>query len=258
MVLIFALARREDARNVGRLLEIDPQPAHGVMHARENLHRRVARVIAHKLLVDFENAFQLAVQNLPVDMCQVEIDHRLAVDAEVVLVDYFENRPRRHVARNQVAVLRIPLFEKIPTFVLRNRLRIACVARRLRHPHAPAFTARRLRHEPQFVFAWDAGGMHLNELAVGVVAPLLVERRLRRSRAHHGICRFAKDRAVAAGGNNDGVGRKRSHCHRTQVHGADAVAHVVVVKHCRKKFPVLVLVHLAFGFVAADLLVERV
>ena len=100
--------------------------------------------------------------------------------------------------------------------------------------------------------------MHLNELAVGVVAPLLVERRLRRSRAHHGICRFAKDRAVAAGGNNDGVGRKRPHCHRTQVHGADAVAHVVVVEHCGKKFPVLVLLHLALGFVAADLLVERV
>src|SRR3981081_2821586 len=39
---------------------------------------------------------------------------------------------------------------------------------------------------------------------------------------------------------------------------ADTAADAASVEHGRKKLPVLVLLYLAFGFVAADLLVERV
>ena len=104
------LARGKHTGNVGRLLVVHPQAAHGVVHAGENLHGHVARIVADKLLVDFENAFELLVENLAIDVRQVEIDHRLAVDAEVVLEDDFENRAGRHIARHEVAVLRIPLF----------------------------------------------------------------------------------------------------------------------------------------------------
>ncbi len=149
------------------------------MHAGKNLHGRVAGVVAHKLLVDFENAFQLAVENLAVDVGEVEINHRLAVDAEVVLEDHLEDGAGSDVARHQVAVLGIPLFQEIPAFFFRDRLRIAFIACRLRNPDASAFAARRFRHQPQLVFAGNAGRMHLNEFAVGVVATLLIERGLR-------------------------------------------------------------------------------
>ncbi len=100
--------------------------------------------------------------------------------------------------------------------------------------------------------------MHLNEFAVGVVATLLVKRRLRRSGAHNRVRRLAKDRAVAAGGDDDGVGWEGADFHAAQIHGADAAADAVSVEHGGKKFPVLVLLYLAFGFVAADLFIERI
>ena len=101
--------------------------------------------------------------------------------------------------------------------------------------------------------------MHLNEFAVRVIAALLIQRRLRRPGADHRIRDFAKDCANAAGGDNDrvrletcgppsnaGPWRKcRGRCRCESMHGG-------------KKFPSLVFLDLAFGFVAPHLLVERV
>ena len=129
VVLVFALAGGVDAGDVRGLLVIDPEAAHGVVHARENLHGRDARIDADKLLVDFENAFQLAVERLGVDVGEVEVDHRLAVDAEVVLVDDLEDFAGGHIARDQVAIFRIPLFEEVPALFFRNGFGIALVAR---------------------------------------------------------------------------------------------------------------------------------
>src|SRR5450631_122197 len=258
MVLVFSLARREDSGDVRRLFVIDPEAAHGVVHAGENLHGRDARIVADKLLVDFEDAFQLAVESLGVDVGEVEVNHRLAIDAEVVLVHHFENRSSGHIARHEVAVFRIPLFEEVPTIALRDALWVALVSLRLRNPNASAFAARRLRHKAQLVFAGNAGGMHLNEFAIRVVAALLVECGLRRSRAHHRVGGLAEDGATAAGGNDDGVGGKGANFHGPQIHRTNAAAHARSVEHSRKKLPVLVLLHLAFGLVAANLLVERV
>ena len=258
MILIFALACRENSGNVGGLLEIYPQPAHGVVHAGEYFHRRVARIVAHKLFVDFKNPFQFAVENLAVDVGEVEINHRLAVDAEVVLKNYLEDGSRSNVARNQVAVLGIPLFQKIPALTLRNGVRIASVAGLFRNPYAAAFAARRFRHEPQLVFAGDAGGMHLNKFAIGIVAALLIKSGLRRTCTYNRIGGLAEDRAIAAGGDDDCIGRECTYFHAAQVHGADAAAHAASVEHRGEKFPVLEFLHLAFGFIAANLLVERV
>ena len=145
------------------------------MHAGKNLHRRVARIVAHKLLVDFQNPFQLPVENLAIDVCQVEINHRLAVNAEVELVDDFKDGARGHVARHQIAVFRIPLLEEVPTLALRNRLRITLIARSPGNPDAAALSPRRLRHQPQLILARNRRGMNLNELAVRVVATLLIQ-----------------------------------------------------------------------------------
>src|SRR5438270_385835 len=84
------------------------------MHAWENLHRRSTRIVADKLFVDLENAFELAVEGGAVNVGEVKIDHRLAVDAQVVLVNDFEDGAGRHIARDQVAVFRVPLFQKVP------------------------------------------------------------------------------------------------------------------------------------------------
>src|SRR5580658_12105 len=258
MVLVVGFASCVDAGDIGGLFVIDPHSAHGVVHAGENLHGRDTRIVADKFFVNFENAFQLAVENLAVDVGEVEVDHRLAVDAEVELEHYFENRAGSHVARNEVAVFRIPLFEEIPALTFRNGVGIALVALRLRYPDASTFAAGRFRHETQLVFAGDAGGMHLNELSVRVVAALLIERGLRRSRAHHGIRRLAKDGANATRGNDDGVGGEGADFHRPQIHRANAAADAASVEHGGEKFPVLVLLHFAVGFVAPDLLIEGV
>ena len=258
MILILALSSSKYAGKVGLLIEVHPQSAHGVVHAGKNLHRCVARIVAYELFVNFQNPFQFAVENLPVNVGEVEIDHRLAVNAEVVLEDDFEDGAGRHIARHQVAILRIPLFEEVPPVTLRDGVRIALVARGFRHPNASALAARRLRHQPQFIFARDGRRMHLDEFAVGVVSALLIKRCLRRAGADHGVCGFPKNRANAASRDDDCVRRKGPHFHRAQVHGANAATHTPPVEHCRQKFPMLVLLDLALGLIPAHLLIERV
>ena len=54
------------------------------------------------------------------------------------------------------------------------------------------------------------------------------------------------------------VGGEDAHFHGVQIHGSDAAADAVAVEHGGEKFPVLELLDLAFGFVAADLLIKRV
>src|SRR2546427_8350799 len=104
-----------------------------------------------------------------------------------MFVHDFMDGTRSHIARHEISVLRIPLLQKIPAIIFRNRIRIALIAGDFRNPHAPAFSARRLRHQAQLVFTGNRRWMNLDELAIRVVAALLVQSRLRRSRADHGI-----------------------------------------------------------------------
>jgi len=147
MVLVFRLARRENSGDIGGLFVIHPHSAHGVVHAGENLHGRDARIVADKLLVNFEDAFQLAVKNLGVDVGEVEINHRLSVDAEFELEHDFENGARCHIARHEIPILRIPFFEEIPALFLGNGFGIALVSRSFWNPDTAPFAARRFRHQ---------------------------------------------------------------------------------------------------------------
>ena len=65
---VVGLACGEDAGDVGLLVEVDPEAAHGVVHAGEDLHGDFAGVVADELLVDFEDAFELALQRVAVDV----------------------------------------------------------------------------------------------------------------------------------------------------------------------------------------------
>ena len=103
VVLVLALAAGKDAGDVRHLVEVHPKSAHRVVHARKDLHRLHARIDADELLVDFEDAAELVVQRLAIDVRQVEINHRLAVESEAEFIDHFVDGARGHVARHQVA-----------------------------------------------------------------------------------------------------------------------------------------------------------
>src|SRR5581483_1217661 len=100
--------------------------------------------------------------------------------------------------------------------------------------------------------------MDLDEFSVGVIATLLIERRLRRSGADHRICALAKDRADATGRDQESVGGEGANFHRTQIHGADSAADTLRVEHGGKKFPRFEFRYFAFGFISANLLIERI
>ncbi len=126
------------------------------------------------------------------------------------------------------------------------------------NPDAAAFAAGGLGHEAELVFAGDGGGVDLDELAVGVEGALLVERGLGGAGADDGVGGLAEDGAVAAGADDDGVGGEGAGLHGAEVHGADAAAGAFAVEDGGEELPAFVLGDLAFGLVAADLLVERV
>src|SRR4051812_26074654 len=96
---VVALARGEKAGDVRALLEVNPEAAHRVMYAGKDSHRHVARVVADKHLVDFENRAELLVQSLRRDVRQIQVDLILAVDAHAFETD-LENLARRDVARD--------------------------------------------------------------------------------------------------------------------------------------------------------------
>ena len=228
------------------------------MHAGEDLHGDFAGVVADELLVDFEDAFELAVERGAVDVGDVEVDHGLAVDAHAVLVDDFEDGAGGDVAGDEVAVLGVPLFEEVPAVGFGDGLGGALVVLVLGDPDAAAFAAGGLGHEAELVFAGDGGGVDLDELAVGVVGALLVERGLGGAGADDGVGGLAEDGSVAAGADDDGVGGEGAGLHGAEVHGADAAAGALGVEDGGEELPAFVLGDFAFGLVAADLLVERV
>src|ERR1700730_2207562 len=100
--------------------------------------------------------------------------------------------------------------------------------------------------------------MNLNKFAVGVIASLLIKRRLRRTSAHHRVGGPAEDGPDAARSHDDSVGRESANFHGSQIHGANAATDVAGIKDGGEKFPVLKFLHFAFGLVAPHLLVERV
>ncbi len=89
-------------------------------------------------------------------MAHVEINQRIAVNAELHLEHDLVNRAGRDVARHQVPVRRVHIFKEVP------RLAVAI------GPHASTLAANRLRDQPILVLALHCGGMHLDELAIGV------------------------------------------------------------------------------------------
>src|SRR5215470_19849962 len=114
MVLVLALAGGEETGDAGLLLVVDPEAAHRVVHAGEDLHRHARRVVADELLVDLDDALQLLLELLAAEVREIEIDLIFPIDAELELAADVEDLARRDVARHQVPVRRVALLEEVP------------------------------------------------------------------------------------------------------------------------------------------------
>ena len=123
MILVFAFAGGINSGDVGGLiLVIDPQAAHGVVHRGKNFHGFNVRVDADEFLVNFEDAFEFALENFAGDVRDVEIDGGLADEAQLHFEDDFVDGAGGDVARDQVAVFRIPFLEEIKALGFGNLL----------------------------------------------------------------------------------------------------------------------------------------
>src|SRR5205823_1337315 len=106
-------ARGKNPRYRRHLVKVDPQPAHRVMHSGEDLHRGLAWIVADEFLVDLKDAFELAVECRAIDVGKIEISSGLPIDSKSVLVHNLMDSARRYIARDQIAVFGIPLFQEI-------------------------------------------------------------------------------------------------------------------------------------------------
>ena len=80
----------------------------------------MARIIADEHFVDFQNRPEFLVERLSRNVRQVEINLVLAISAEAIET-HLKDFARGNIARDQIAVSRIFLLEKIPALFLGNR-----------------------------------------------------------------------------------------------------------------------------------------
>ena len=70
-----------------------PQPAHGVVHAREDSHWKFAWIFADKLAVDLEDGPQFCFEVIAGLVRQVQVDLVLATDAHAFVDTHAEDFP---------------------------------------------------------------------------------------------------------------------------------------------------------------------
>ncbi|KKN36540.1 hypothetical protein LCGC14_0772460, partial [marine sediment metagenome] len=144
------------------------------MHGRINLHGHPARIDALEFFVDFQDAAELQVERRRRDVRQIEIDAQaVLLDAQALGGADVEDFARGDVARHQVAVFRIALFEKVVSLGFGDLAGQAPILWFARDPQASAFAAGAFAHQAQLVGAGDGGGMDLDEFGVAVFGPRL-------------------------------------------------------------------------------------
>src|SRR5437870_13918711 len=116
---IIALASRQQSGNISALIEIDPEAPHRIVHTWKDAHWHVTWIIADEHLVDFQDRTELFIERLRRDVCQIEVDLALAVDAHAGQTN-LKDFSCRDIAWDQIAIGGIFLFEEIPPLVLGN------------------------------------------------------------------------------------------------------------------------------------------
>jgi hypothetical protein len=218
----------------------------------------LARIFAHELDVDFEDAQQLLLDLLAGQVGDVEVDLVLALYPAPLVDAHIEDFACGDVARHEVAVGGILLLKEVPAVAFGDVARVSAVVRVLGNPHAPALAAHRLGNQAALVLARDGGRVNLDELAVGVVRALLVADARRAARADDGVGRVFEDHARSACGDDDRLLAEGTNLHRAQVLRDQPAADAVLVQNQPQELPAFVLGDAPFHLPAAHLLVQSV
>ena len=94
---IIAFAGGKQSRNVRPLLEVDPKAAHRIMHARENSHRHIPRVVTDEHFIDLKDSAQFSSKRFGRNMREIEIYLIFAADTHTLKTDL------KYLARSDVA-----------------------------------------------------------------------------------------------------------------------------------------------------------
>ena len=180
-----------------------------------NAHRRVVGIFAGDLFVHVEEiavAFANGVFAQALDRVrEIEIDAAPARADAAAFIAHFLGAAGRNVARSEVAEARIFAFQIIIALGFRDFVRrLGAILLPFRHPDA-AVVAERLRHEGELRLVVaahrNAGGMNLRVAGIGEERAFFVGAIGGGDVATAGVGREVKDVAVAAGREDDRVGR---------------------------------------------------
>ncbi|MNJ40953.1 hypothetical protein D3C77_358580 [compost metagenome] len=217
MILILALTRSKQSRDIRHLVVVDPHAAHGVMHCREYFHRNFTRVVPHKLLINLNNSAELNIKLLRILVRQIEVYHVLAVNAQLLLDTDVEYFPSSDISWHQVAVRRIFLFEEVP--------RLAFFV----SPDPSPFTTSRFRHEAQLIIPRNGCRVNLNEFPVRVMNTLLIHGTRCSTCINDRVRRFSKNNTRAACRQNNRIGCKGNDLHRAKILPYNTAAYAFVI-----------------------------
>src|SRR4051812_4854877 len=103
---IIAFASGKKSGNVRPLFEIDPKPAHRIMHAGEDAHRHISRIVADEHFIDLKDRSQTFGQNVRGNVREIQIDLILTRNA-VTLETHLEDLTGSNVTRNEISVGRV-------------------------------------------------------------------------------------------------------------------------------------------------------
>src|SRR5690606_12358025 len=192
---------------------VHPQPAHRVVDGRVDAHRDLVRVLARDALVHLEQVAVLLLHSLPAEpvdgVAEVEVDAQAAGSDAAALVADVLGGAGGDVTRDQVAEGGVDPLQVVVALVVRDVAGRAGVVLAQRHPDA-AVVAQRLGHERELrlVVAGDrdAGGVDLRVAGVGEVGAALVGAPDGGGVAALGVRGQVEHVAVAAGGEDHGVG----------------------------------------------------
>src|SRR6185436_9696014 len=96
---VIAFTGREQSGDIRALVEVDPEPAHRIVHTRKDAHRHVTRIVANKHLVNLQYRAELPLENFSGNVRQIEINLVLTTDTHA-LDAHLEDLTRRDIARH--------------------------------------------------------------------------------------------------------------------------------------------------------------
>ncbi len=200
------LTDREQARDGGLEVVVDPEPAHGVVHGGVDPHRGLVRVLGGDPGVHVEEVAVLLLDLGASHACdgvgEVQVDALAAgTDATALVADVLRGAGG-DVAGDEVAEGRVDPLQVVVALVLGDLVGRPVVALGLGDPDA-AVVAQRLAHQGQLGLvlagARDAGGVDLGEAGVGEVGAAAVGAPDRGGVGVHGVRRQVEDVAGEVG-----------------------------------------------------------